>query len=847
MKKLLYSILALAGVAVTSCTQEHVEVVYNPENVTAAEIVSVNAGNLENGITTKVNYTDVNYGINISEPAYTLYVAKADTDMEGKKKVSVDFTKATVNEDGSKTITIEAKTLNQLLTKTFKAEYNVEFAVDFQIETAAKNEKGTAVAGTEVYSNIVKATYVPFEAKEELPDAEEFGKVWVIGDYCGWSHDNTLFLFDYEGKETVYTGVIDFGAKAANGFKLTGVAGWDNACNWGCDGNNMPTEQEPASIQLISAGDSKDIKVYSKRFYKFSFDKSTLELKKLFGFDSVGVIGVGGNWDADAAQMEFNPTYYRFFADVTLAAGDEIKCRADGGWDTNWGVAATLNGENYKVLDAGNYRVYLNLNKGTFEINADMYGKAEPGMNSTPETPVDPSPKSYGLVGSLTDWGNDMIFEAHSADWLKLVNVEIPADAQFKVRVNASWDENYGGAGDVEPLAITAGEKVALVAGGKNLTIAAGAYDIYFNPTTTTLCLVNAGDADPTIPAGAKAVKILGDLSATGWTNANAWIWDASNVNYTGGNWPGLALEVENIDGKDYYVFNADATMYGKTVNVIFNNGSEQTVDIPGVVLTDDVVITLTEKNDEGKWLATVNGEAPEAPEQPETPETPVDPSTKSYGFVGNLTEWGNDMIFEAHSANWLKLVNVEIPADAQFKVRVNASWDENYGATGDVEPFALTAGEKVELVGNGKNLTIAAGAYDIYFNTSNHNIVMVATGSEDPTVGAALALGLVGTINNWTAPDIAFEYMGDGGYKVLGQTITAADWFKIRANGVWNDAYNYGLAAKGTLAVNAANTLINGAGSNDMAVPADGTYDLYFYPEELTLYVMEAGQVPQR
>lgn len=842
MKKLLYSILALAGVAATSCTQEHIEVVYNPENVTAAEIVDVKAGNLASGVATDVNYTDVNYNISVSAPAYTLYVAPADTNMEGKRKVSVDFATATVNEDGTKTVSVEAKIINQILTKNFKAEYDKEFAVDFQIETCVTNDKNVAVSGTAVYSNIVKATYVPFEAKEALPDAEEFNKIWVIGNYCGWDHSKTLFLFDYKGEETVYSGVIDFAGKAADGFKLTGVAGWDDSCNWGCDGANLPTEQEPASIQLISSGGSQDIKVYSKRYYKFSFNKSTLVLTKEFGFDSVGIIGVGGNWDADAVQMEFNPTYYRFFADVTLAAGDEIKCRADGGWDINWGVDATPNGDNFKVSDAGNYRVYLNLNKGTFDINADMYGKAEPGMNVTPEPEPEPKETTYGLIGDFNGWAApDVDLEARGDGFFVTKGVSIAADGEFLIRLDDAWDAKFGFAETGVVAQIGAN---TVVSGGNNMKILAGTYDFYFNPTTTTLYLANAGDADPTLPAEAKAVKILGDLSATGWTNANAWIWDAAGVNYTGGTWPGLALEVENIDGKDYYVFNADATMYGKTVNVIFGNGAEQTVDITGVTLTDDVVITLTEKNGEGKWLATVNGEAPEAPE---TPETPVDPSTKSYGFVGSLTEWGNDMIFEAHSANWLKLVNVEIPADAQFKVRVNASWDENYGGAGDVEPLAITAGEKVALVAGGKNLTIAAGAYDIYFNISNHNIVMVATGSEDPTVGAALALGLVGTINSWTAPDIAFEYMADGGYKILGQAITAADWFKIRANGEWNNAYNYGLATKGVLTVNAANTLINGAGSQDMAVPADGTYDLYFYPEELTLYVMEAGQVPQR
>ena len=51
----------------------------------------------------------------------------------------------------------------------------------------------------------------------------------------------------------------------------------------------------------------------------------------------------------------------------------------------------------------------------------------------------------------------------------------------------------------------------------------------------------------------------------------------------------------------------------------------------------------------------------------------------------------------------------------------------------------------------------------------------------------------------------------------------------------------------KGVLTTNAANTLICGGGSGDMAVAADGTYDFYFYPAELTLYVMEAGVTPTR
>mgnify|MGYP003442020728 CR=1 FL=1 len=87
MKKLLYSILALAGVVATSCTQEHIEVVYNPENVTPAELVDVKAGDIASGVATEVTYTNVNYNMSVSAPVYTLYVAKSGTDMAEKQKL----------------------------------------------------------------------------------------------------------------------------------------------------------------------------------------------------------------------------------------------------------------------------------------------------------------------------------------------------------------------------------------------------------------------------------------------------------------------------------------------------------------------------------------------------------------------------------------------------------------------------------------------------------------------------------------------------------------------------------------------------------------------------------------
>jgi hypothetical protein len=191
---------------------------------------------------------------------------------------------------------------------------------------------------------------------------------------------------------------------------------------------------------------------------------------------------------------------------------------------------------------------------------------------------------------------------------------------QFKVRFNNGWDINYGAAGDVEPFAVTVGEELTLVSGGKNLSAPAGTYDIYFNIVDYKMWVMPQGET----PGGVevKTLKIYGDVSATGWTACYAWIWDAAGANYTGGNWPGEALSMEG----DYYVWNVPASLMGATVNVIFSNGEgDQTVDINGVVLSDDVVITLTD-NDGGKWNATINGEAPVTPEPP---------AETTYGLIG--------------------------------------------------------------------------------------------------------------------------------------------------------------------------------------------------------------------
>ena len=830
MKKLLYSILALAGVAATSCTQEHIDVQYLPENAVAPVLGDIQGCTLEDGgADIVVEYTKAEFGVATAQ-SHNLYVSKSE-DMADMKKVDATF--------GDTTITMTQAKIN-IAALDFAAageEVDMYFAIVANLNT----DKGAAVAGTELQSNVVKATFKSYVA--DILPTEKFDKVWVIGDYCGWDHGKTQFLFDYNASGNVYSGVVDFNkdgaSAAANGFKLTGVAGWDNSCNWGLEDGVTP-DSEASSLQLWSDGGSKDIKCYAKRFYGFEFDKTTLVLKKSWGADQIGIIGLNGDWETDIV-MEYNPKWTRFYADIEAPADTEMKFRADAAWDLNWGVDCAQGGDNIAV-PAGKYRVYFNPATGLIEFSASKYGTEEDtanggGTTPEPEGPVT-EPDRWGVVGTITEWGGqaDLYMNEVGENLYVRMGVTVTADDQFKVRFNNGWDINYGAAGDVEPFAVTVGEELALVSGGKNLSAPAGTYDIYFNIVDFKMWVMPEGET----PGGVevKTLKIYGDVSATGWTACYAWIWDAAGANYTGGNWPGEALSMEG----DYYVWNVPASLMGATVNVIFSNGEgDQTVDITGVVLSDDVVITLTD-NDGGKWNATINGEAPVTPEPP---------AETTYGLIGNFNDWGEDVDLVARGDGWYVTTGLNIPAgdlnddgvvENKLLIRLNDAWTEKFGNDGS----KLVIGENALTYG-GADMWIDEGTYDFYFNPTTSKLILATAGAEDPTTGTTtLVYGLVGTINGWAAPDVPFEEIGDGGYK-LTYTLKATDSIKIRANNVWNDAENYGLAVAGVLTTIEANDLICGGGSKDMSVAADGTYDFYFYPAELKLYVMEVGKVPTR
>ena len=105
---------------------------------------------------------------------------------------------------------------------------------------------------------------------------------------------------------------------------------------------------------------------------------------------------------------------------------------------------------------------------------------------------------------------------------------------------------------------------------------------------------------------------------------------------------------------------------------------------------------------------------------------------------------------------------------------------------------------------------------------------------------------GICGTFTDDWKTDIAMSADGDF-FVARSVEFAANDKFKIRGNGTWDDAYNYGASSAGyKLPLNKGYGLTVGSGSQNMAVPAAGKYDIYFNPDAKTIWLMEEGKRPE-
>lgn len=560
MKKLFYTIIAFAGILAASCSTDEDKLVFNPSSSVAPTLGTLAGTTLSSdGADLTFEFTQPKYNVDAGV-LYALYASDSQ-DFGKQEKLA-----ATI---GGTKVTVKQSALNSVILN-LGGEPGAEFTVYLRLDSWLANNKNMAVESSLARSGVLSATFVPYS--QLILDKDIYDHVWVMGDYSGWSHDKAQLLYNYSKDGNIFTGVVDFEDKAASGIKFTGAASWDEATgNWGTA--NPDDASEAASVTLLN-GSNDNIMCYAKRFYKFTLDKKALVLTKEWGADKIGIVGTINNWAAPDVEMTFNKDYLRFWVDLEVTGDQEIKFRADEDWVYNWGADAKSGGDNIKV-GTGKYRVYLDLNKGTVELNEKMFGKTEPSAGG--DEPEPEKPAVWSLIGTIggTNWDTDTDMTNTDGEVWIARSVALTANDEFKLRFGHDWADAVGGTeanskSTIDPTNPYDVFKPVLgtvfATGGMNIQVGVeGTYDVTYDNAAKTILVENH-----------KALfSLIGDINGSGWGKDFVMTQD-------GDVWTSPVVTIGG-EFKIRYDFSwADSNTYGVAEGTTVEIGKEFTVVQPG-------------------------------------------------------------------------------------------------------------------------------------------------------------------------------------------------------------------------------------------------------------------------
>ena len=218
----------------------------------------------------------------------------------------------------------------------------------------------------------------------------------------------------------------------------------------------VPGQEATMSVKVEAQLGTKKV-ISSVQNIKVTPYSSFLDLSS-----SWGVVGSGfNNWGAfPDAPFYTTKTPNVLVAYVTLKTG-EIKFRENNQWSNNVGdngADGTLEKDGANIaVTAGVYKITFNTLNKTYTI----------------------VPFSWGVVGSAyNNWGAspdfNFTYDDATDQWRALVVLKA---GEFKIRKNNDWAVNYG----------DDGANGSLEAGGANIAVAAGKYQITFNENDLTV------------------------------------------------------------------------------------------------------------------------------------------------------------------------------------------------------------------------------------------------------------------------------------------------------------------------------------------------------------------------
>ncbi len=487
--------------------------------------------------------------------------------------------------------------------------------------------------------------------------------------------------------------------------------------------------------------------------------------------NSVGLIGSATplGWDADTPMNKLTDSTWTL--DVTLNAG-EVKFRANGTWDVNWGATSfptgvgTQGGPNIPVFK-GDYTVNFNSNSGaySFAVKSDI-----------------------GIIGNATPggWDNDTnLYIADSVNYFTIITLK---QGEAKFRKDDAWVVNWGDSAFPEGIATQDGPNIPIAVAGK--------YRVDFNKATGAYKFAEVVDFT--------SIAIIGSATAGGWDNetpltkdsGNPDIWkgvvtlvagelkfranNAWTINWGGGSFPsdtatagGDNIAVPAEAAGDYQVtFNTKTLIY-KFLLI----GNYQTVGIIGDATPggwDASTPMVQDPSDKSIWKLRTDlkdgemkfradndwavnwgsGDFPSGVGEQDGANIPVvagdykitfNSTTGEYNFeavveydkislVGNAGptgEWPGDddsrdtyLDKDPNDANHWTLASVTLkdtPAGGGIKFRAEAKWAVNWGS----KDFPSGVGTQ-----DGPNIECTAGTYKVDFKSDTGEYAFTAPSS---------------------------------------------------------------------------------------------------------------------
>ena len=158
-------------------------------------------------------------------------------------------------------------------------------------------------------------------------------------------------------------------------------------------------------------------------------------------------------------------------SDEAITTEGGWKIRFDGGWDVNRGGSLAKQGEFCKAVQGGDNITLAGTFKVVYNANNETIGTL-----------------GWGVTGSIASagisWNNDIPMNLGTdGKWYSLP-FALTATDEFKIRYNAEWAENFGGA------FAAVDEAFEAVAGGDNIKVAEdGTYMLVYDPENATITL----------------------------------------------------------------------------------------------------------------------------------------------------------------------------------------------------------------------------------------------------------------------------------------------------------------------------------------------------------------------